>query len=180
MRMRKTVLLLVVSLVTLSSFAQEARKWADSVMQTLNEDQKIAQLIMVRLSSIDLRTRTISYYDTTVERDIRKYNIGGICLFQGGPIRQTQWVNQFQSIAKTPILIAIDGETGVGMRIDSVANLPKMMMLGAMRDTAIAFAYGQWVAEQCKQMGIQINFAPVADVNNNPNNPVIKIGRAHV
>lgn len=173
MRMRKTVLVLVVSLVTLSSFAQEARKWADSVMQTLNEDQKIAQLIMVRLSSIDLRTRTISYYDTTVERDIRKYNIGGICLFQGGPIRQTQWVNQFQSIAKTPILIAIDGETGVGMRIDSVANLPKMMMLGAMRDTAIAFAYGQWVAEQCKQMGIQINFAPVADVNNNPNNPVI-------
>jgi len=173
MRMRKTVLLLIVVLQVLCAEAQDARRWVDSVLQTLNEEQKIAQLIMVRLSSIDLRTRIISYYDTTVERDILRYNIGGICLFQGGPVRQTQWVNRFQSIAKTPILIAIDGETGVGMRIDSVANLPKMMMLGALRDTSIAFAYGQWVAEQCKQMGIQVNFAPVADVNNNPNNPVI-------
>lgn len=142
-------------------------------MKSLSPDEKIAQLIMVRLSSIDLRTRTISYYDSIVERDIRKYNIGGICLFQGPAVKQAALVNSFQSFAKTPILIAIDGETGVGMRVDSVTPLPKMMMLGALRDSSLVYRYGKWVAEQCKQMGIQVNFAPVVDVNNNPDNPVI-------
>lgn len=173
MIMRKTTVLVLFLLIGTVSFAQNASQWADSVLKTLNEDEKIAQLIMVRLSAIDLRTRKISFYDTTVERDIKKYNIGGICLFQGAPVKQANLVNYFQSIAKTPILIAIDGETGVGMRFDSVANLPKMMMLGAMRDSSIVYTYGQWVAEQCRQLGIQVNFAPVADVNNNPNNPVI-------
>ncbi len=170
---RKTTLLYLFLLLSSVSFAQKATEWADSVMKTLNEDEKIAQLIMVRLSAIDLRTRKISFYDTTVERDVKKYNIGGICLFQGAPVKQANLVNYFQSIAKTPILIAIDGETGVGMRMDSVVNLPKMMMLGAMKDSTIVYTYGKWVAEQCKQMGIQVNFAPVVDVNNNPNNPVI-------
>jgi beta-glucosidase-like glycosyl hydrolase/CubicO group peptidase (beta-lactamase class C family) len=153
--------------------AQNSISWVDSVMKSLSPEEKIAQLIMVRLSSIDLKTRTISYYDSTVERDIRKYNIGGICLFQGPAVKQAALVNAFQSIAKTPILIAIDGETGVGMRVDSVTPLPKMMMLGALRDSALVYRYGKWVAEQCKQMGIQVNFAPVVDVNNNPDNPVI-------
>ncbi|MEY4867815.1 MAG: hypothetical protein RIT36_714, partial [Bacteroidota bacterium] len=98
---------------------------------------------------------------------------GGICLFQGAPVRQATIVNRLQSIAKTPILMAIDGENGVGMRLDSVAGLPRMMMLGALRDTNLVYRYGSWVAEQCKQLGIQVNFAPVVDVNNNPNNPVI-------
>lgn len=173
MIMRKTTLLMLFLLIATLGFAQKATQWADSVLKTLTQDEKIAQLIMVRLSAIDLKTRKVSFYDTTVERDIKKYNIGGICLFQGGPVKQANLINYFQSIAKTPILIAIDGETGVGMRLDSVFNLPKMMMLGAMRDSSIVYTYGQWVAEQCKQMGIQINFAPVADVNNNPNNPVI-------
>ena len=119
---RKTTLLYLFLLLSSVSFAQKATEWADSVMKTLNEDEKIAQLIMVRLSAIDLRTRKISFYDTTVERDVKKYNIGGICLFQGAPVKQANLVNYFQSIAKTPILIAIDGETGVGMRMDSVVN----------------------------------------------------------
>ena len=173
MNTRKTTLLYLFLLISSVSFAQNATQWADSVLKTLNEEEKIAQLIMVRLSAIDLRTRKVSFYDSTVERDIKRYNIGGICLFQGAPVKQANLVNYFQSISKTPILIAIDGETGVGMRLDSVANLPKMMMLGAMRDSNIVYTYGQWVGEQCKQMGIQVNFAPVVDVNNNPNNPVI-------
>lgn len=155
------------------SFAQKSAVWADSVMKSLNEDERIAQLIMVRLSGIDTKSRVITFYDSTVELDIKKYNIGGICLFQGAPVRQANLINRFQSIAKTPILIAIDGENGVGMRLDSVAALPRMMMLGALQDKSLAYKYGAWIGEQCKQMGIQINFAPVADINNNPNNPVI-------
>jgi hypothetical protein len=173
MFLRKSTLTALFLLLTGLVQAQDSKRWADSVMKTLSPDEKIAQLIMVRLSSIDTRTRTVSFYDTTVERDIKKFNIGGICLFQGGPVKQANLVNYFQSIAKTPILIAIDGETGVGMRMDSVYNLPKMMMLGALRDSSVVYRYGQWVAEQCKMAGIQINFAPVADINNNPNNPVI-------
>ena len=160
-------------LLSLATKGQNASNWADSVMKTLSPDEKIAQLIMVRLSSIDSKTKTVTFYDSTVERDIRKYNIGGICLFQGAPVRQATLVNRLQSIAKTPILMAIDGENGVGMRLDSVAGLPRMMMLGALRDTNLVYRYGSWVAEQCKQLGIQVNFAPVVDVNNNPNNPVI-------
>ena len=160
-------------LLSLASKGQNASNWADSVMKTLSPDEKIAQLIMVRLSSIDSKTKTVTFYDSTVERDIRKYNIGGICLFQGAPVKQASLVNRLQSIAKTPILMAIDGENGVGMRLDSVAGLPRMMMLGALRDTNLVYRYGSWVAEQCRQLGIQVNFAPVVDVNNNPNNPVI-------
>ncbi|MEY4777716.1 MAG: hypothetical protein RIS13_464 [Bacteroidota bacterium] len=160
-------------LLSLATKGQNASNWADSVIKTLSPDEKIAQLIMVRLSSIDSKTKTVTFYDSTVERDIRKFNIGGICLFQGAPVRQATIVNRLQSIAKTPILMAIDGENGVGMRLDSVAGLPRMMMLGALRDTNLVYRYGSWVAEQCKQLGIQVNFAPVVDVNNNPNNPVI-------
>ena len=173
MFIRKSALSLLLTCLLFQTQAQQASAWADSVLQSLTPEEKIAQLIMVRLSSIDLRTRIVSFYDTTVERDIQKFNIGGICLFQGAPVKQAALINKFQAMAKTPILMAIDGETGVGMRLDSVVPLPKMMMLGALRDSSIAFRYGQWVAEQCKQMGLQVNFAPVADVNNNPNNPVI-------
>ena len=173
MRSRISLVSLFFLLVSTASTAQTAARWADSVMKTLSQDEKIAQLIMVRLSSIDSKTRTVTFYDSTVERDIRKFNIGGICLFQGAPVKQAALVNKLQSIAKTPILMAIDGENGVGMRLDSVAGLPRMMMLGALRDSSLVYRYGNWVAEQCKQLGIQVNFAPVVDVNNNPNNPVI-------
>ena len=173
MRSRISLVSLLFLFFSMVSKGQNASAWADSVMKTLSPDEKIAQLIMVRLSSIDSKTRTVTFYDSTVERDIRKFNIGGICLFQGAPVKQASIVNRLQSIAKTPILMAIDGENGVGMRLDSVAGLPRMMMLGALRDTNLVYRYGSWVAEQCKQLGIQVNFAPVVDVNNNPNNPVI-------
>ncbi|NBT15523.1 MAG: serine hydrolase, partial [Chitinophagia bacterium] len=146
------MLSLLLTLLLAQSHAQQASAWADSVLKSLTPEEKIAQLIMVRLSSIDLRTRIVSFYDTTVERDIQKFNIGGICLFQGAPVKQAALINKFQAMAKTPILMAIDGETGVGMRLDSVVPLPKMMMLGALRDSSIAFRYGQWVAAQCKQL----------------------------
>jgi beta-N-acetylhexosaminidase len=173
MILRKSLSFFIFLLLANEAFVQTTSRWADSVFKTLSEDERIAQLIMVRLSAIDLKTRIITFYDSTVERDIKKYNIGGICLFQGSPVKQAELINKFQSIAKTPILIAIDGENGLGMRFDSVAALPRMMMLGALKDKSLAYKYGQWVGEQCRQMGIQINFAPVADVNNNPNNPVI-------
>lgn len=149
-----------------------AEQWVDSVMKTLDEDQKIAQLMVVRLSGVG-PNRSVIFYDKEVLEAIQKYNIGGICLFQGAPVKQVNLVNQLQAAAKLPLLVCIDGENGLGMRMDSVPGLPRQMMMGAVQDTKIIYEYGKWVAEQCKAAGIQVNYAPVVDVNNNPANPVI-------
>ena len=173
--MRKLPLILSF-LIPLTGFTQEnaASRWVDSVFKSLNRDEQIAQLMVVRLSTIDMRTKTVTFFDSAVAELSRQYNIGGICLFQGSPTKQATIINSLQAKAKTPILMCIDAEWGVGMRmIDSVLPLPKQMMLGAVQDSNIAYQYGRVVAEQCKRIGVQVNYAPVVDVNNNPDNPVI-------
>ncbi|HSC38244.1 MAG TPA: glycoside hydrolase family 3 N-terminal domain-containing protein, partial [Chitinophagaceae bacterium] len=148
-----------------------ADRWVDSVFRSLSEDQKIAQLMVVRASTV--ADKKPVFLDKEVEEAIRKYNVGGICLFQGGPVTQANYVNFFQSIAQTPLLVCIDGENGLGMRMDSVIGLPRQMMLGAMQNATFMYQYGKLVGEQCRRAGIQVNYAPVVDVNNNPDNPVI-------
>ncbi len=151
-----------------------AAAWVDSVFNTLSRDEQIAQLMVVRLSTYDSKTKTAIFFEDKVDSLVRQYNIGGICLFQGSPVKQATVINKLQAVAKTPILMCIDAEWGVGMRmIDSVLPLPHQMMLGAVPDLQIVYQYGQVVAEQCKRVGIQVNYAPVVDVNNNPDNPVI-------
>ncbi|RYE06952.1 MAG: serine hydrolase, partial [Sphingobacteriales bacterium] len=148
--------------------------WADSVYKTLSNEERIAQLMVVRLSTIDGRTKKVTFYEKEVDSLIQQYNIGGICVFQGSPVAQANIINKLQARAKTPILMCIDAEWGVGMRmIDSVLPLPRQMMLGAMQDATVVYQYGRLVGEQCKRVGLQVNYAPVVDVNNNPNNPVI-------
>ncbi len=174
----KRYCLLFAVLLQLSVAAQRtsslgASPWVDSVFKTLTRDQKIAQLMIVRLSTGNAAKTEVVFHDKEVEEAIRKYNIGGICLFQGGPVTQANFVNHFQSIAQTPLMICIDGENGVGMRMDSVAFLPRQMMLGAMPDAALVYQYGKIVGAQCKRAGIQVDYAPVVDINNNPDNPVI-------
>jgi len=171
--MRKIQLILFL-FITLNGFSQNrATLWTDSVFKTLSPDEQIAQLMVVRLSTIG-PGRTVTFYDSTVAELIKQYNIGSICVFQGSPVKQANILNRLQAMAKTPLLVTIDAEWGVGMRMtDSVLPLPKQMMLGAVQDSNIAYQYGKVVAEQCKRIGIQVNFAPVVDVNNNPDNPVI-------
>lgn len=151
-----------------------ADQWVDSVFKTLSKDEKIAQMFIVRSSGpAQAGSPYATFLDSAVIDAITKYNVGGICLFQGGPQQQAQRINQFQQLAKTPILVTIDGEWGLGMRMDSVRSLPRPMMLGAVQDPSIAYEYGRVLGQQCKRMGIQVNYAPVMDVNNNPDNPVI-------
>src|SRR5665647_3211269 len=166
-------LLISISTTTFSQVQKNmhAQQWADSVFNTLNDDQRIAQLMVLRESSYTKNGPV--YYDSLIADAIAKYNIGGICLFQGGPIQQANFINYFQSIAKTPLMVCIDAEWGLGMRMDSVIPLNHQMMLGAVNDTSIISAYGKLVGEQCKREGIHVNFAPVVDINNNPANPVI-------
>lgn len=149
-----------------------ARHWVDSVFKSLSKEQRIAQLMVVRLSA---RTPNgVVFYDKKVEEEIKQYNIGAICLFQGNPVQQANYINYFQGIAKTPLMICIDGETGLGMRMtDSVMKFPDQLTLGAVDDTALIYKIGKAIGAQCKREGIQVNYAPVVDINNNPNNPVI-------
>lgn len=165
------ILFFQLSGISQNVFSPQANHWADSVFNSLNNDQRIAQLIVMRESSYS-KDGPI-YYDSLVAEMIRNYNIGGIVLFQGSPIKQADFINYFQSIAPTPLMVCIDGEWGLGMRFDSVLPLNHQMMLGAMNDADIVYQYGQLVAEQCKRIGIHVNYAPVVDINNNPNNPVI-------
>jgi len=153
--------------------SNDARKWVDSVFKTLSPDEKIAQLMVIRLSGIDPETHRPVFYDAQVDSLVRKYNIGGICLFQGDPLTQADHINYYQSVSKTPILFCIDAENGVGMRMDSVVGLPRQMMLGATGDPDLVYRYGRLVGKQCRRIGIQVNYAPVVDINNNPDNPVI-------
>ena len=150
----------------------EAKHWVDSVYKSLSKEQRIAQLMVIRESG---RTADgIKFYDKEIEAYIKKYNIGALCLFQGNPVEQANFINHFQSIAKTPLMICIDGETGLGMRMtDSVMKFPDQLTLGAVQDAGLIYRIGKAMGEQCKREGIQVNYAPVVDINNNPNNPVI-------
>lgn len=150
--------------------------WVDSVFNSLTPEQRIAQLMVIRATN-----NTGPEETAKVAEQITKYNIGGICFFKSvapgaqpsGPVLQANLTNYYQSIAQTPIMISIDGEQGVGMRIDSVMKFPYQLTLGALNDDELVYRMGKLVGEQCKRLGIQMNYAPVVDINNNPNNPVI-------
>jgi beta-N-acetylhexosaminidase len=164
-------LLTSLKFIAFSQAPNAAIHWSDSVFNSLNDDQRLAQLIILRESSYNQDGPV--YYDSAITEAIKKYNIGGIVLFQGTPDKQANFINYFQSIAKTPLMVCIDAEWGLGMRLDSVMPLNHQMMLGAISDSALIYQYGKLVGQQCRRMGIQVNFAPVVDINNNPNNPVI-------
>ena len=158
--------------LSLSSAAQsiQASKWADSVYQKLNTRERIAQMIMVAAYS-----GTKKQNDSLIRHYIKNRQIGGVIFMQGGPIRQARLTNEWQSSAQVPLLIAMDAEWGLGMRLDSVRNFPKQMQLGATQNPAFAYQIGASIAQQCKLLGVHINFGPVVDINNNPNNPVINL-----
>jgi beta-glucosidase-like glycosyl hydrolase/CubicO group peptidase (beta-lactamase class C family) len=166
------LLLLTIKMIAFSqTFSGSANHWTDSVFNSLNDDQRIAQLMVLRESSFTKDGAV--YYDSAIADAITKYNIGGIVLFQGSPVKQANFINYFQSIAKTPLMVCIDAEWGLGMRLDSITPLNHQMMMGAISDSLLIYEYGKLVAKQCKRMGIQVNYAPVVDINNNPENPVI-------
>lgn len=142
--------------------------WVDSVYESLSLRQRIAQMIMV-----DAYSNRDESHIRHIEHLIKEYNIGGIIFFQGGPVRQAQQTNRYQSLAQTPIMIAMDAEWGLAMRLDSIEPFPRQMMLGAMENTGIVYDMGVAVGKQCRRLGVHVNFAPVVDINNNPNNPVI-------
>lgn len=173
--MKKILLITLLGCTILSSKAQRfsekseaSEAWVNAQFNKLTPEERIAQLMIVRAHSNLGEAHVKEVTDL-----VSKFNVGGLCFFQGGPIRQALLTNAYQSLAKTPLMIAIDGEWGLGMRLDSVINFPRQLMMGATNDARLVYQFGRIVGEQCKRLGIQINYAPDVDINNNPKNPVI-------
>ncbi|MGZ3838856.1 MAG: glycoside hydrolase family 3 N-terminal domain-containing protein [Flavisolibacter sp.] len=171
--MKKTSLTLLTCFFLSLCFGQyksrlSAKAWTDSVFKSLSKEERIAQLLVVRAHS----NLGEDHVNSVIE-EIKKYNVGALCFFQGGPVRQANLTNLYQSLSKTPLMVTIDGEWGLGMRLDSVTRFPYQLTLGATNDAQLVYDMGRAVGEQMKRMGVQVNYAPVVDINNNPNNPVI-------
>lgn len=143
-------------------------KWVDSVFNSLSPDQRLAQLFMVAAySNRDMK------HVKAIKELVANQGIGGLIWMQGGPVKQGKLANYYQTQAKVPLMYSIDGEWGLAMRLDSTPRYPKQMTLGAIQNDSLIYEMGKQIALECKRMGLHVNFAPVVDVNNNPNNPVI-------
>ncbi|RQO30336.1 serine hydrolase [Taibaiella sp. KBW10] len=161
-------LLLITGTVHLT-FAQSSRqRWVDSVYNQLSEKEKIGQLFMVAAYSGGEK-----YNQGQIQALIDNRLVGGLIFMQGTAEAQANQTNIFQRSSKVPLLIGMDAEWGLGMRLTGVQNFPRQMMLGATRNPSLMEQMATAIAYQCKRLGVHIDFAPDIDVNNNPDNPVI-------
>lgn len=142
--------------------------WVDKQYKKMNLNQRVGQLFMV-----DAYSNRDQGHVIAIEELIEKHHIGGLIFMQGGPVRQAQLTNHFQNISKLPLLIGMDGETGLAMRLDSTLAYPKQITLGAIDDERYIYNMAAEYARQLQAIGVHINFAPVVDININPQNPVI-------
>jgi len=153
-------------LVANDSLAQ--KKWVDTLLNTMTIDEKIGQLFMVQAYS-----NKDKKHSDFIEALIEEYHIGGLIFMQGTPEKQALLNNNYQLISKIPLLIGFDGEWGLDMRLKNTYRFPWNMTLGAIRNNKLVEDFGKQVGKHCKRLGIHINFAPVVDININPENPII-------
>ncbi len=177
--MRQFVTVIVILLYTSISFCQTSNplekkdtvaqiKWVDSIYENMSLPEKIGQLFMVDVFSSDPKAKV-----DKIRALIRDYKIGGVIFSKGGPVRQAKLNNEFQGMSKVPLLIGMDAEWGLNMRLDSTYAFPWNMTLGAIKNDYLIEQTGRHIGEHCKRLGVHINFGPVVDINTNPKNPII-------
>ena len=162
--------------------------WPQETLAKLNLRQKIGQLLMVAAASNFSQANESlasamqrSPYDMTsshVEQMIREYGIGGVFfLYKSDPVTQSHLMQKFQNLSQVPLLFAQDSEWGLSMRLDldpdQVVRYPHNLTLGAIKNSKLIYEIGYEIGRECAAIGIHMNFAPVADINNNSENPVI-------
>lgn len=157
-------------IINLTQAQQAEEEWVDQIFNSMTQQERIAQLMMIRAHS-DKGPDHIA----KVEGLIKKHQVGGLCFFQGTPEKEIELTNRYQALTKhVPLMISMDAEWGIGMRFKEVTiNFPRALMLGAIQDNRLLYDMGKEIARTCKRIGVHVNFAPVADVNNNSENPVI-------
>lgn len=168
--------LLLLSIVLLSSckedptvvYQRQRTQWVDSIYTSLTVDQRIGQLFMLGLTS--------NNHDSIVQKvvnDINKFEVGGLCFLVGTPERQVAITNEIQTNATIPLMIALDAEWGAAMRFKDEEGFPWPMAMGALTDDSLIEKAASMIGEELRRTGVHMNFAPVADININPNNPII-------
>jgi beta-N-acetylhexosaminidase len=176
----RTIKTLILSITAASALALNAQKtdppffkymdhpWVDSILKTLSTEERIAQLIWIAaFSNRDLE------YEVNLSNLITRTGIGGVIFFQDQVKKQTEMINYFRKVSKVPLMVVTDGEWGLGMRLEGIVKFPYQLTLGAIRNDSLIYRMGEAVAGQFRRAGVNINLAPVADINNNPQNPVI-------
>ena len=150
-------------------FINTQHPWVESVFNSLTPKERIGQLFLVRA-----HTNLGQKFIDSVANVIEKEQLGGLVVFQGGPVRHLDMINRYQKVSKVPLLVTFDGEWGLGMRLpDSTQSFPYQMTLGALQDNSLIYDMGREVAKDFLRIGMHFNFAPTVDINNNPKNPVI-------
>ena len=180
--MKKIILLYVLCIFGLSLYAQqvpnvlrrggadsaECREWVEKQLSEMSLKEKIGQLFIHTVAPLNTQSNRANIYNA-----VKEYKVGGL-LFSGGQVgNQAILTNYAQELSKVPLFIAFDGEWGLAMRLKNTPRFPRNRVLGCIQDNQLLYEYGKEVARQCKEIGVQINFAPVADVDINPRNPVI-------
>src|SRR5690606_39230548 len=144
------------------------QKWMDSVYNSLDTRQRVGQLFMARAVSNNNKSN-----EAQMAKLINNQQIGGIIYSTGGPVKQAKLNNIYQAISNVPLLIGMDAEWGLSMRLDSTYAFPYNMTLGAITDNKLIEQVGRQIGEHSKRIGVHFNFAPTVDINTNPKNPII-------
>lgn len=178
--MKKILLVFVLILLSLNVDSQttfiyknvdneaECRNWVESKLNSLTLKQKIGQLFIHTVAPY-----TTSHNKQNIADAVKEYGVGGL-LFSGGEVeKQVELTNYAQSMAGIPLIITFDGEWGLAMRLKKTPSFPRNRVLGCIQSDTLIYEYGKEVARQLKEIGVHVNFAPVADIDNNPKNPVI-------
>lgn len=176
--MGRNLLIYLFSIATLSLSAQYGpntsqdslaqKLWVDDIYENLSLEERISQLFMVIVQSDQNKKST-----DKIKSLILDHGIGGVIFSTGGPIRQARLTNEFQAASKIPLLIGMDAEWGLSMRLDSTYAFPWNLTLGAIQDSTAVANVGHQIGKHARRLGVHINFAPDVDVNINPLNPII-------
>ncbi len=153
-------------LVVKDSAAQQ--RWVDNQYAKMSLDEKLGQLFMVSVASDQPKAET-----DRIATLIKAEKIGGVIFSTGGPVRQAKLTNKYQKLSKVPLMVGMDAEWGLAMRLDSTYAFPWNMTLGAIQDNKIVEKVGRQIGKHAKRLGVHINFAPDIDININPKNPII-------
>lgn len=147
---------------------KQCQHWVDSLMNKLTQKEKVGQLFIYTIAPVETKRNL-----ALLREAVNTYKVGGL-LFSGGKLQnQAKLTNTAQKLSKLPLMITFDGEWGLSMRLRGTPLFPRNMVLGCIQDNRLIYDYGREMARQCRELGVQVNFAPVADVNINPHNPVI-------
>lgn len=148
--------------------SEECKNWVNQRLSGMSLKEKIGQLFIHTVAPLNTQANK-----NNIRNAVKEYKVGGL-LFSGGQLSsQVLLTNYAQDLAEIPLFITFDGEWGLAMRLKGTPGFPRNRVLGCIQDNGLLYEYGKEVARQCKEIGVQINFAPVADVDINPRNPVI-------